>query len=189
MLYGRAVCGPNRTNRILYGLIFVAMFMSFGHHIDHVIRGNHVGWPLTGHATPFTYTLGVYPLILLVLYLYASGRVGPGYWASLSGWGVIFVAAIHFGPSAVEPPADIINLYEPRIVGWLAFGWLVVFVSWCSWGRASTSYVRGSLSARLEAYVREGMSRAYVHRALWGEPASQESRCPPVFRAADGGRP
>ena len=38
------------------------------------------------------------------------------------------MAAIHFGPTAVELPADIINLYEVRIVGWLAFLWLVVFV-------------------------------------------------------------
>jgi hypothetical protein len=125
---GSAVSGLNRTNRMLCGLIFLAMFMSLGHHIDHVIRGNHVGWLLTEHATPFTYSLGVYPLILLGLFLYASGRVGPGYWAILSGSGALFVAAIHFGPTAVEPPADIINLYEPRIVGWLAFGWLVVFV-------------------------------------------------------------
>jgi hypothetical protein len=137
-------------------LIFVAMFTSLGHHIDHVIRGNHVGWPLTEHVTPFTYSLVVYPLIVLGLYLYASGRVGPGYWAILSGSGALFVAAIHFGPTAVEPPADIINLYEPRIVGWLAFGWSL---SWCSWGRASTGYVPGSLSARLEAYAREGVSR------------------------------
>jgi hypothetical protein len=124
-----AVSGPNRTNRILYGLIFLAMFMSLGHHIDHVIRGNHVGWPLTSEVTPFTYSLVVYPLTLLGLYLYASNRVGPGFWAILSGLGVIFVAAIHFGPAAVEPPADIINLYEPRIVGWLAFGWLAVFIA------------------------------------------------------------
>jgi hypothetical protein len=113
---------------MLYALIFLAMFMSLGHHIDHVIRGNHVGWPLTAEVTPFTYSLAVYPLILLGLYLYASGRVRPGYWAILSGSGALFVAAIHFGPAAVEPPAEIINLYEPRIVGWLAFGWLVVFV-------------------------------------------------------------
>ncbi len=116
-------------NRILYGLIYLATFMSLGHHIDHIIRGNNVGWPLTEHVTPFTYSLGVYPLIILGLYLYASGRVGPGYWAILSGSGALFVAAIHFGPAAVEPPADIINLYEPRIVGWLAFAWLVVFVA------------------------------------------------------------
>jgi hypothetical protein len=54
--------------------------------------------------------------------------VGEGHWAILSGTGALFVAWIHFGPAAVEPPADIINLYEPRIVGWLAFLWLVVFV-------------------------------------------------------------
>ena len=125
MRKGRGVFGPDR---ILYGLIFVAMIMSLGHHIDHVIRGNHVGWPLTAEVNAFTYSLGIYPLILLGLHLYASGRVGSGYWAILSGLGVLFVAWIHFAPAAAEPPADIINLYEPRIIGWLAFLWLVVFV-------------------------------------------------------------
>jgi len=76
MRNGSTVSGPNRTNKILYGLIFLATFMSLGHHIDHVIRGNHVGWPLTAEVTPFTYSLVVYPLILLGLYLYASNRVG-----------------------------------------------------------------------------------------------------------------
>jgi hypothetical protein len=122
---GSAVSMQNRT---LYGLIYLAMFMSLGHHIDHVIRGNQVGWPLTAEVNAFTYSLGIYPLIILGLYLYASGRVGPGFWAILSGSGALFVATIHFGPAAVEPPADIINLYEPRIIGWLAFLWLVVFV-------------------------------------------------------------
>lgn len=116
-------------SRMLYGFIFLAAFMSLGHHIDHAIRGNHVGWPLTEHPTPFTYSLGIYPLIILGLFLYRSGRVGPGFWALLSGLGTLFVAAIHFGPLAVEPPADIIVLYEPRIVGWFAFAWLVVFVA------------------------------------------------------------
>ena len=116
MRKGSALSGPNRANRTLNGLIFLAMFMSLGHHIDHVMRGNHVGWPRSAEVTPFTYSLGVYPLILLGVYLFASGRVGPGYWAILSGSGALFVAAIHFSPVAVEPPADIINLYEPRIV-------------------------------------------------------------------------
>lgn len=40
------------------------MFMSLGHHIYHVIRTDHVGWPLTVHLTPFTYSSGIYPLIL-----------------------------------------------------------------------------------------------------------------------------
>jgi hypothetical protein len=30
-------------NRMLYALIFLAMFLSLGHHIDHTIRGNQVG--------------------------------------------------------------------------------------------------------------------------------------------------
>ena len=85
MCKGSAVSRLNRTNRMLYGLIFVAMFMSFGHHIDHVIRGNHVGWPLTEHVTPFTYSLGLYPLIFLGLYLYASGSVGRAFGRSFRG--------------------------------------------------------------------------------------------------------
>src|SRR3712207_1977366 len=112
---------------MLYGLVYLAAFMSMGHHIDHVIRANHVGWPLTAHPTPFTYSLRVYPLILLGLYLYASGRVGPGYWALRSGSRLLFLAAIPFGPAALMPPANIINLYEPRIIGLLTFAWLVVF--------------------------------------------------------------
>jgi hypothetical protein len=47
----------------------------------------------------------------------------------LTGSGALFLAATHFGPAAVEPPADIINLYEPRIVGWFAFAWLVALVA------------------------------------------------------------
>ena len=116
-------------SKTVYGLVCLATLMSVGHHVDHIIRGNHVGWPLTARPTPFTYSLGIYPLILLGLYLYRSKRVGPGYWAFLSGAGALFVAAIHFGPTAIEPPADVIDLYEPRIIGWLAFAWLVIFVA------------------------------------------------------------
>lgn len=120
---------PTIRDRTLYGLVALAALMSIGHHVDHVVRGNHVGWPLSAHATPFTYSLGVYPLILLGLYLYRTNRVGPGYWALLSGVGALFLAAIHFGPTAVEPPADIIDRYDARAVGWFAFAWLVLFIA------------------------------------------------------------
>lgn len=116
-------------SRVLHGMIYLAAFMSLGHHVDHVIRGNHVGWPLTEHPTPFTYSLAVYPLIIVGLFLYRSGRVGPGFWAFLSGSGALFVSAIHFGPFAVEPPADVIGPYESPTVGWFAFAWLLVFVA------------------------------------------------------------
>ena len=116
-------------NSVLYGLIALATLMSVGHHLDHVIRGNHVGWPLTAEVTPLTYSLGVYPLILLALFLSRSRSMGPSYWALLAGPVALFVAATHFGPAALEPPADIIALYAPRLLGWLAFAWLVVFVA------------------------------------------------------------
>jgi hypothetical protein len=75
------------------------------------------------------YSLGIYPLIVLGLFLYRRGVVEPGYWASLSGSGALFVSAVHFGSLAVEPPADIIGPYERSIVGWFAFAWLLVFVA------------------------------------------------------------
>jgi hypothetical protein len=58
-----------------------------------------------------------------------AGRVGPGFWALVSGGGAIFVSAVHFGPTAVEPPELILDHYQPPVLGWLAFGWLVTFVT------------------------------------------------------------
>lgn len=56
-------------------LVYGATVLSLGHHLDHVVRGNHTGRPLTDQVTPFTYSLGVYPLILLGLCL--SSTRGP----------------------------------------------------------------------------------------------------------------
>lgn len=113
----------------LRDLIVLALVFSAGHHIDHGIRGNQVGWPMTDEVNAFTYSLIIYPLILTGWLLHRGGRVGPGFWLFLSGGGALFVAAIHLGPWAVEPPADIIDLYDPRILGWIAFAWLIGFVA------------------------------------------------------------
>lgn len=116
-------------DRILYGLIGATTALSLGHHLDHAIRGDHVGWPLIPDVTPFTYSLVIYPLLLLGVVLYRAGRVGPGFWMVLSGGGALFVGALHFGPAAVEPPADIIGAYAAPLVGRFAFGWLVALVA------------------------------------------------------------
>jgi hypothetical protein len=115
-------------DRILYRLTWLAAALSLGHHLDHLIRGNAVGWPLTEEVNAFTASLVVYPIIAAGLLLYRAGRVGPGFWALVSGGGAIFVAAVHFGPAAVEPPDMILDPYQP-VLGWLAFAWLVVFVA------------------------------------------------------------
>lgn len=110
-------------------LIYLATVLSLGHHVDHVVRGNHIGWPLTEEITPFTYSLGIYPLILLGLYLSRKNRGSPWYWAMLSGPGAVFLAAIHVGPAAVEPPAHIIEEYSNRAMGWAAFAWMLALIA------------------------------------------------------------
>jgi hypothetical protein len=117
------------ADRVLYRLTWLALAMSLGHHLDHLLRGNAVGWPVSGQVNAFTASLVVYPIIATGLVLYRSGRVGPGFWALVSGGGAVFVSAVHFGPAAVEPPALILHHYQPPILGWLAFGWLVAFVT------------------------------------------------------------
>jgi hypothetical protein len=114
-----------RQRRILYLLTWLAAAMSLGHHLDHLIRHNAVGWPLTEEVNAFSASLVVYPVIATGL-LY---RAGPGYWALVSGGGAVFVGAVHFGPAAVEPPELILDHYGLPALGWLAFTWLVTFVT------------------------------------------------------------
>ncbi|WP_179256041.1 hypothetical protein [Enemella evansiae] len=116
-----------RSGRVIYLLTAIAVVFSLGHHVDHVIRGNHVGWPLTDQVTVFTISLGIYPILLAAVLLYRAGRIGAGVWALLSGNGALFVAGVHFGPLAVESPRDILDPY-PTLLGWFWFGWLIVFV-------------------------------------------------------------
>lgn len=116
-------------HRSLFKLALVATVFGIGHHIDHVIRGNHVGWPLIPEPTPFTYSLGFYPVIALGLYFHARGRVGPGFWAVLASSGALFVGLLHFGPLAVEPPADVVGPYRSPVAGYAALAWLITFVA------------------------------------------------------------
>jgi hypothetical protein len=58
-----------------YRLTYLAAALSFGHHIDHVIRHNAVGWPLTDHVNAFTLSLVIYPIIVTGLLLYRAGLV------------------------------------------------------------------------------------------------------------------
>jgi hypothetical protein len=116
-------------HRIVYSLTFLAAALSFTHHVDHTIRHNAVGWPLTDEVNAFTMSLIIYPIIITGLLLYRVGRVGPGFWALVSGGGAVFVSAIHFGPSAVEPPAMILDGYDSPVAGWMAFILLVTFVT------------------------------------------------------------
>jgi len=44
----------NRTavSRGVYLVMTVSTLLGVAHHVDHVVRGNHVGWPVTSHVNP-----------------------------------------------------------------------------------------------------------------------------------------
>src|SRR5215213_11440670 len=74
------------------------------HHADHVIRGNHSGWPFQEAVTPFTFSLLIYALILPGLYLTARGRLVAGYHLFVALVGLALVFAVHFVGEGREAP-------------------------------------------------------------------------------------
>lgn len=120
--------GSDSIDVRLYALIGLATIFGVGHHLDHVLRGNHVGWPLIPEVTGFTVSLLVYPLIAIGLYLTLTERTGAGYWVLLLGSIFLYVTVAHFGPWALEPPEDVVGPYGNVYVGYAALAWLLGLV-------------------------------------------------------------
>ena len=101
------------------------------HHVDHVVRGNHSGWPFEKVVTPFTFSLLIYALLLPGLYLTAKGRLMAGYWLFTAVLGLILLVWVHFVPTRVyeAPIRDIYEVYDSPVVGFLAVADLTVLIS------------------------------------------------------------
>ena len=81
------------------------------HHVDHIIRGNHIGWPFSTTATPFTFSLLVYPALLGGIYLTRRRRAWAGYWLAVAVPMLALVVFVHLIPHpGYEAPPD---LYIP----------------------------------------------------------------------------
>jgi hypothetical protein len=117
-----------KSKKRLYLLIGLSLIFSVGHHVDHIVRGNHIGFPITDDVNAFTYSLGFYPVILIGLFLLNKNILGPLFWSVLSGLGILFVGLTHFGLFALEPPHDIIEPYHSEIHGLFAIAWLILFL-------------------------------------------------------------
>ena len=52
-----------RSDRLILACIGIALL----HHVDHVLRADHSGWPFTDRVTPFTFSLGVYLFMVTAL--------------------------------------------------------------------------------------------------------------------------
>ena len=108
---------PANVRRDLLRAAIAVTILGLLHHTDHVIRGNHMGWPFTDTVTPFTGSLLVYAILLPGIYLTAKGRVGPRYWL----WGapplLLLVVWTHLIPLPnYESPSDIMTPYSRPLV-------------------------------------------------------------------------
>ena len=141
----------HKTNRTavargIYLVMAASTLLGIGHHIDHIIRANHVGWPITSHVNPFTYSLAIYPLIAVGLYLTLSNRVGNRYWAGFFAFSAAMLAYFHISPWAVEPPGDVILPYADPMVGYVAFAVLLALIASVCLGSlyAAAAWYRGT---------------------------------------------
>jgi hypothetical protein len=122
--------GTKLRTRLLFAAAGVAIFAVL-HHVDHVIRGNHSGWPFQEAVTPFTFSLLIYALLLPGLYLSSRGRLMAGYWLFTAMAGLALVVWVHFVPTAdyEAPMEDIYAVYGSALLGLLALVVLAGLVS------------------------------------------------------------
>ena len=105
---------------LLVAGVAVTVFGIF-HHLDHVVRGNHSGWPFQEAVTPFTFSLLIYALLLPGLYLTWRGRLMAGYWLLTAAVLFAVVTLAHFvGAQREAPIRDIYAVYASPVWGLLA---------------------------------------------------------------------
>ena len=122
--------GTKLRTRLLVAAAGVTIFAVL-HHVDHVVRGNHSGWPFQEAVTPFTFSLLIYVLLLPGLYLSSRGRRMAGYWLFTAMVGLALVVWVHFVPTRdyEAPIEDIYVVYGSALSGLFALVVLAGLVS------------------------------------------------------------
>jgi len=108
-------------DRKLVALIAAATLLSLGHTADHLLRDD-LRWPSAELLGFVLVSFVVYGMVGAGMYLYAKGKVGPGFWAIFAFAGVLFGWAAHFSPFTDQPPSLILRAYDGRLAGWVAVG-------------------------------------------------------------------
>ena len=123
---------PKQAKSRIWLLVLAGCTTVFGfmHHFDHVVRGNHSGWPFEQAVTPFTFSLLIYALLLPGLYLTAKGGPMPRYWLFTAIVGLALVVWVHFIPTGdyEAPIDDIYAVYGSPLAGLIAMVVLVGLV-------------------------------------------------------------
>jgi Zn-dependent membrane protease YugP len=104
----------------LIAAVAVTIFGIF-HHLDHIVRGNHSGWPFQEEVSPFTFSLLIYALLLPGLYLTLRNRLMAGYWLFTAVVLFAVVTLAHFvGADREQPIRDIYAVHASSVWGFLA---------------------------------------------------------------------
>ncbi|CAN5641574.1 hypothetical protein BH20ACI3_BH20ACI3_42190 [soil metagenome] len=80
-------------------LLLLATAVALVHHIDHVLRVDHSGWPFTPEVSPFTFSLVIYPIFLFVFF----SKSKP--WYRVAGTALLFLFSV-FAHAVLETPMD-----------------------------------------------------------------------------------
>jgi hypothetical protein len=80
-------------------LLAATVVIGFLHHVDHVLRADHSGWPFTSEVNSFTFSLLVYPLVLSVF----LARLYPWYRVVATALAYVGIQLAHI---SIETPGD-----------------------------------------------------------------------------------
>jgi hypothetical protein len=89
-------------------LVLVAIALGLLHHADHVGRADHSSWPFRPEVGPFTFTLLIYPVLVLVLL-----ARGP-HWVRVVGLGVVALFTL-LAHTLIEPPQQIYGTWANNL--------------------------------------------------------------------------
>jgi hypothetical protein len=101
---------PSRARRLDLVQAFVLVIIPLGllHHADHVGRADHSSWPFRPEVGPFTVTLLIYPVLVLVF----LARRRP--WVRVAGLGVVSLFTL-LAHTMIEPPQQIYGTWANNL--------------------------------------------------------------------------
>ncbi len=103
---------PTRGWTLLRGELWLTVGTGLGvlHHLDHVLRADHSGWPFSPEVTPFTFSLLIYPIALGV----HLARSRP--WLRVASTALILVA-VQLAHTLIETPGDQFGVWATGVSG------------------------------------------------------------------------
>lgn len=79
--------------------LLVATTVALLHHVDHVLRVDHSGWPFLPEVTPFTFSLVIYPIFVSIFFFRSK------LWYRVAGTAFLFLFSV-FAHAVLETPRD-----------------------------------------------------------------------------------